>query len=320
VQTYSAVLRQPPLTQIRPNPDGDDVVIKLPDGRTLGYRQFGDPHGVPVIALHGTPGSRLKFSGSHAAALTHGLRLIAVDRWGYGLSDAPRGRQALADYGTDIRALVDRLNFDRVHIVGVSGGGPYAAACALTLADRVRSLALVAPVGPMRGPLAGPGMSRFHQFCFHIVPRVPGATRAAFGLFRSGLARAPNWTMAVAMSRAAPIDQLAMRDVAIRSRLTKTFALGLARSLQGPQIDMTLFGQDWNLPLASIAAPTKCWIGLADLNVPLGPGRALARAIPTAELEELPGAGHLWIAKSPETVMAWLASHKPADEPRTRRA
>lgn len=318
MQAHSTLLRQPALTQTRPSsnrpvsrrpaPEGDDVVITLPDGRALGYRQFGDPSGMPVIALHGTPGSRLKFSGSHTAALANGLRLIAVDRWGYGLSDAPRGRLSLADYGADITALSNQLNLDRVHIVGVSGGGPYAAACATTLGQRARSLALVAPVGPMRGPFAVPGMSRFHQLCFHVIPRVPGATRAAFGLFRSGLARAPNWTMAVAMSRAAPIDQLAMRDVAIRSRLTKTFALGLARSLQGPQLDMTLFSQDWKLPLAAITAPTKCWIGLADLNVPLGPGRALARAIPGAELVEIPAAGHLWIATSPDTVMAWIAS------------
>lgn len=317
MQTHSTVLRQPALNHLRQISDGVDAVITLPDGRMLGYRQFGDPHGAPVIALHGTPGSRLKFSGSHTAALSHGLRLIAVDRWGYGLSDAPRGRLTLANYGEDIRALVDYLKFDRVHVVGVSGGAPYATACATALAQRTRSLALVAPVGPMRGPYAVTGMSRFHQLCFHVVPRVPGATRAAFGLFRSGLARAPNWTMAVAMSRAAPIDQLAMRDTAIRSRLTKTFALGLSRSLQGPQIDMTLFGQDWKLPLATITAPTKCWIGLADLNVPLGPGRALARAIPGAELVEIPAAGHLWIAKSPDTVMAWLARYNNPHSPPT---
>ena len=61
-----------------------DQIATLTDGRRLAYRAYGDPQGAAVIALHGTPGSRFKYAGSHAAALRSGIRLIALDRWGYG--------------------------------------------------------------------------------------------------------------------------------------------------------------------------------------------------------------------------------------------
>lgn len=285
---------------------GVDHVLTLPDGRALGYREFGDPLGAPVIALHGTPGSRFKYASSHGPAVDCGLRLIAVDRWGYGLSSRKPGAR-LADYGADIAALADALHLNRFQVTGVSGGAPFAVAVASTLKDRVCALALVSPVGLITGPGGRAALSPFHTLCFRILPRVPGAISVVFHAYRAGLAVAPHAAMAVVMSRSAIADRLAIREDATRGGLIETFTSGLAPGVGGPTTDMSLFAKPWQIAFGDVSAPVRIWIGLDDRNVPLSAARALATALPNSECVDLPGAGHLWVANNAHVVMNWLA-------------
>ena len=284
----------------------DDRLLSLPDGRSLGYREFGDPHGTPVIALHGTPGSRLKYSGSHEAAAQSGLRLIALDRWGYGLSSDWRGRQ-IARYADDVTALVNSLGIGRFQITGVSGGGPFAVATAAALGDRVTALALVSPVGLIAGPDGFAKLSPFHSLCFRILPRVPGALFAVFHAQRFGLAVAPKLAMSIAVLRSSEADRQAMRKPQIRAQMTQTFASGLQPGVAGAVCDMALFGRPWGFDFSGVRAATRIWIGDCDRNVPMTAVRALSAALPGCELIEIPGAGHLWVAEHAHAVMDWLA-------------
>ena len=111
---------------------GEDRFLGLPDGRRLGYTEFGDPLGIPLCAFHGTPGSRFMFRLVHETARRLGLRIIAPDRPGFGLSDYQENR-TLADWADDVRALADKLGLARFGVAGISGGGPYVAACAALL-------------------------------------------------------------------------------------------------------------------------------------------------------------------------------------------
>lgn len=68
-----------------------DNVVKLPDGRNLGYADYGDPLGKPIFYFHGWPSSRLEGMTFHAAGLKLGARIISPDRPGLGLSDFKKG-------------------------------------------------------------------------------------------------------------------------------------------------------------------------------------------------------------------------------------
>ena len=122
------------------------LTVRLADGRVIAVEEYGDPAGVPVLYFHGWPASRLE------AGLIPDLpvRMLALDRPGYGRSTPKRGR-TLMDWPADVAAVADRLGLDRFHVVGLSGGGPYAAACALALPDRVLGVAMVCPVPPPHG-------------------------------------------------------------------------------------------------------------------------------------------------------------------------
>src|SRR3546814_1265419 len=115
----------------------------LPGARKLGYAEGGDREGAPVFYFHGFPGSRLEATLLPA----HGLRLIGVDRPGYGLS-SPKPWRKLADWPKDIAVLADFLKLVRYGVVGVSGGGPYASSVAHGLGKRVNALALICGLGP----------------------------------------------------------------------------------------------------------------------------------------------------------------------------
>ena len=126
----------------------------LPDGRRIGYAEYGDPSGPLVLWFHGTPGGRrqLPIVGRRAAEKL-GLRVVLVERAGSGLSDRHR-YERIGDWAADMAHVADLLGAEKLGVVGLSGGGPFALACAgmPTLADRVVAVAVLGGVTPSVGP------------------------------------------------------------------------------------------------------------------------------------------------------------------------
>lgn len=172
-----------------------DQRLRLPDGRMLGFCVYGDPAGMPVVFLHGTPGSRLQIAFAHEVCRGLGVALIAPDRWGYGLSEAPRHVE-LGTYADDMAALMDHLGHARFAIGGVSGGGPFAAAVAARLVSRVLAVAFVSPVGPIADAGLGPVLSRGHRFNFTVLPRHPRVIAMAFRCFIGACGARRRWRCA----------------------------------------------------------------------------------------------------------------------------
>lgn len=155
---------------------------RLPDGRRLGFLDTAaltpgamDPALPAIFYFHGFPGSRLE-----AAFLPlDGCRLIGVDRPGYGLSD-PAPERRLGDFARDVAALADHLGIARFAVLGVSGGAPYAAACAHALPGRVAAAGLVCGLGPPEAP----GMASGRLALLAALAQRPVARRTLFGLGR----------------------------------------------------------------------------------------------------------------------------------------
>jgi pimeloyl-ACP methyl ester carboxylesterase len=103
------------------------ATAELHDGRRLGYAEWGPADGTPVLGFLGTSLSSLAHLGEDAPRAA-GVRLVLVDRPGYGRSDHQPGR-TLLDWPADVAELADALAIERFAVFGMSGGGPYAAAC-----------------------------------------------------------------------------------------------------------------------------------------------------------------------------------------------
>ena len=111
------------------NPSKEDQTVKLPDGRTIGFAEYGDLKGIPVFAFHGSPGCRYDGLGLHDIAKQLGVRIIFTDRPGHGLSTFQPNRR-YTDFPADISFLAKHLGIPRYHVAGQSGGGPHVLACA----------------------------------------------------------------------------------------------------------------------------------------------------------------------------------------------
>jgi pimeloyl-ACP methyl ester carboxylesterase len=278
----------------------------LADGRVVTYREFGATDGFPVIAMHGTPGSRLKYAAGHGDAERLGLRLISPDRWGYGSSD-PHPQPALARYADDVAELAAGLGIDNFSVVGISGGGPFAVAVAASVAERVKSLALIAPVGPIAAALDVHELRVLHRLCFQWLGPVSGVMRPTFGLYRVLLKWAPDTAVPLAAILGPGVDKALLRAPDVRHWLTETLQAGFERGVTGALIDMQIFSRPWELVFERISARTRIWLGTEDRNVPQPAVQWLAKHIPRVELTELEGQGHFWIARHHRDVLEWLA-------------
>ena len=277
---------------VTPGPPPPLRLLTLPDGRRVGCAEYGDPNGLPVLALHGTPGSRLMFALADKAARDRGVRLIAPERPGYGLSDYRPG-ESLAHIAEDLGAVADDYGLDRFAIIGVSGGAPYAVAAAASLPDRISLLALVCPVGELAdGQLR---LSRFQKFLFRRLGPRPWATRLFFRRLRTMVFKSPDSAYRWLMARVRAPDRELLARPEVRVSLQAAMGEGLRPGVEGATQDLRLYCAPWGLRLADIDVPAIVWQGSDDSVVPPAAAYALARALPNCRLDIIPGAGHYWV-------------------------
>jgi pimeloyl-ACP methyl ester carboxylesterase len=264
--------------------------IFLPDGRSLGYAQFGDPAGLPLIYLHGFPSSRLEAGVLDAPASRLGVLIIAPDRPGFGLSDFQPERTIL-DWPSDILSLADALGIERFSVLGGSGGCPYAAVCAYRLPQRLARVGTLAGLGPTAGLESTREMGGTARLGFFLARRAP----ALFKILYSGLARlaARYPSLVFYLNEATPPDREALAQPDIRSVLTNSAREAFRRGTQGAVHEFKLLAHPWGFPLQEIQTPFYIWHGEWDGTVPPAMGKFLAAKVPNAHLRLIVGEGHI---------------------------
>jgi pimeloyl-ACP methyl ester carboxylesterase len=182
------------VTVDRPRPLCEPVsgacVLRLRDGRRLGYAEYGDRHGRPVVFFHGTPGSRKIAGVAHRVATARAVRVIAPDRPGFGLSDFQPARR-LIDWPADVLDLADALGLERFAVAGVSGGGPYVAACARRLADRLTHAGIISGMGPVDDRALVAGLGAGYRAGLTLVRSAPVVARLLLALAARGVQHLP---------------------------------------------------------------------------------------------------------------------------------
>ena len=276
--------------------------LRLPDGRRFGFAEFGDPSGAPVLAIHGTPGSRYMFALTDLAARARGLRIIAPERPGYGLSE-DRWVATLGELAADATALADALGLDRFAVLGVSGGGPFAIAAAAAMPERVPLLALISPVGPIADCQARIRMSRTHRLIFTRMGRSDPACAAFFWSVRTLVRLAPDLAYRALMQRVVASDRELLRRGDVKANLQTALKEGLREGIKGARQDLRLFCAPWGFRLEEIDVPAVVWQGSDDPIVPPSAAYLLAETLPNCRLDVVQGAGHYWIFGQFERVL-----------------
>lgn len=264
--------------------------IKLSDGRRMGYAEYGDPHGLPVLYCHGSPGSRWSVSDEMAqTSQALNIRMIAPDRPGYGLSD-PMPERTLLDWSQDVSALINALGIKRFRVMGYSMGAPYALACAQALSERVAGVSVIGGLAP-------------NIFSTEVTAAMPPSINAIYvmakndpadfpGALQSMIPDADTLFAAFAGMISEPDKMLMMRPD-ITSSFKRDCAETLAQGQAAIATDFILAANSWGFDLETIHAHVHIWNGIEDLNVPSAMAEYLAKKLPHNQIRLLPGEGHL---------------------------
>ena len=205
--------------------------FRLRDGRNLGFAEYGQPEGIPLVYFHGWPSSRLEPRSMQQVCADMGVRLIAPDRPGFGLSDFQPGR-TIPGFADDTRELANHLGLSEFAVLGISGGGPYAAACAAKIPERLTGALLVCSVAPADAPNAMKGMVATNRWLLSMARRSPRLAQCVAGLslwiiWRKGQQVIPKQIE----DRLPPADKQALASADLRNTLIASSVEALRRGV-----------------------------------------------------------------------------------------
>jgi pimeloyl-ACP methyl ester carboxylesterase len=282
--------------------------VRLTDGRALGFAEYGNPDGKPILYFHGLPGSRF-YELDHDALSHAGARLLTVERPGIGLSDPLPGR-SLKDWPLDVAELADGLGLDRFGVLGTSAGGPYALATGLGLPERVTAVGLMCAVGPsFEHPEFDEGLPAAVQLLMPLARQDLEATIPLVHQFlgdeRKKWEADPDSFFEDFVAEWPEIDRPAFQAAAPMWR--KTLAATYGRE-GGYATDVLLVFGPWQLDLRALSVPLRAWHGSEDGAAQLGLIKIVVDKT-DGELVLIPGQGHYIDAEFHAEIVEWFLDH-----------
>jgi pimeloyl-ACP methyl ester carboxylesterase len=265
-------------------------VIPLKDGRRIGYVEYGNHRGNPIFFFHGWPGSRYSGKETDEAAKKLNIRVISADRPGMGLSTFKTNRKLL-DWPDDVIELANLLKIKKFSILGVSGGGPYVAACCYKIPERITKAGIVVGLAPVDipGNLDGVGLngrlgwSNYHRFP---ITRVIGALGAAIQFrYCPPLGSLINF--------AAKQDRQIYNQIRTQVGEENGAREAFAQGIKGPREELRIYTDDWGFDLGEIKTKLFLWYGAKDKQVSLNQGKYYHRQIKGSKLFIDKEASHL---------------------------
>jgi pimeloyl-ACP methyl ester carboxylesterase len=273
---------------------GDDHLLELVDGRTVGYATWGDPEGTPVFIGHGMPGSRLdRYAGLDDPQWVgrRRVRFVGVDRPGYGYSD-PWAEATLLDCAGDFVRVADQLGLERFVALGVSGGAPYVISLGALAPERVGRIAVVCgtDIGLDEG-------------------ETPEELAAELGEQARMLRENPEEWYAVLVAEVTEADRRVLERPEVRASAIETFQEAVRQGAVGWIDDVLRQERPWPFRLDEIGSDVRFHHGKDDTLAPPQYAKELAEGMPGSRLRLYPGEGHISILDRPikEIVESVLA-------------
>ncbi len=262
--------------------------LLLASGRHLSYVEFGTKNGTPVFYFHGFPGSHLDigvFKGDEVATQLN-IRLIAINRPGYGYSDSHPGR-TLLDWPDDVTAVADSLNLDTFSVLGYSGGGPFALACAYKIPDRLRKVVVLSGMGPGNSPGA-------REVPSWAIIRWPGfMQRIILSGMRKMVTSNPEKILTNMNKSLSEVDCETMKNPEVQKSFIDGFREAFRVGYKGAMEDARIYKNNWGFEFQGISHQIYLWHGEKDSNVKIETARYITSQLPNSVYKFYPTEGHL---------------------------
>lgn len=286
-----------------------DQTVELNDGRTLGYAEYGDPNGYPLMFFPGTPGSRYFTVPDDAASLEHEVRVLVVDRPGYGLSTLDTDLELL-DWPEDVVQLMDSLDIETAAIVGHSGGGAFVLACANAIPERLTKAGLISSIAPFGIPEINEQMSEEEQRIGNLVESSPAELRTLAEDIFGAAHEQPETAFEGILAGSSEPDRAVLESEAVREMMIANISEAFR---QGPEVwahESELFFNPWGFDLKNISMHIDLWQGEQDRHAPPFMARYLAETLPNSTARFLPEDGHTIFVTRWEDILRSLSDHE----------
>jgi pimeloyl-ACP methyl ester carboxylesterase len=244
-----------------------------------------------VLYDHGLPGAQCEWVAREDALHRTGVRLVALERPGFGRSDDVD--RTVASWPSDVADAADRLGIERFGLVGYSCGAPFALASALRWPQRITGLALVSAVAPRVAPRFREGLGRTARTMIPLARHAPWLARSLLSRARAGALRNPDKFDARFARLVAEPDRAHLARPGVAAQYRRTFLDATDRGVAGYVREYALWGSPWGLDLGRLGVPAVLYHGDADATIPTHHSAYLAKQLPGARLVVWPGAGHL---------------------------
>jgi pimeloyl-ACP methyl ester carboxylesterase len=257
-------------------------LLTLAGGGTLSFREYGDPHGRPLIFFHGWPGSSVQGIFLHQAGLEKGLRVISMDR--PGLSESSRiPERNFLHIPPQLEELAEALKLGSCDVLGMSGGGPYALACAWALPHRVQRAVVCCGAPPLDSPEARRRFSPIYRALLGLHDRAPSVLKSMLlPLSLAGRIRPPWPVMRLAASFMKPRDRLFLSDRARFDQFYPSLRNAMRSGHRAIYEDGRCYAEPWPFDVSEIRVPVRIWHGSQDTNFHYSLAEKLASRIPGA--------------------------------------
>ena len=281
------------MAETNSNPTEQRIVLK--DGRTLGFAEYGDPKGEPFLEFHGCPSSRLEAGNYDEAGKKLGVRVIGIDRPGFGISTYVKGYR-IVDWPADVTELAEALGLDRFPVAGISSGSPYALACARFIPERLKGCAVVSGVPPLvvqdEKIDAGQFLMAEALLQGRLAKSLPFAARAIYRYILWQIRKDPVKAMQQVKRHVASDIEILKRPE-VKQHFQDMIIESSRNGVRGPVDSIALELKDWGFSLSDISMKINIWHGELDyMEFPAG-AKYVASKLPNPNLHIVPNAGHL---------------------------
>jgi pimeloyl-ACP methyl ester carboxylesterase len=262
--------------------------------RRLSFAEFGQPRGAAIVWMHGTPGARRQVPlEARRFAEDNDIRIIGVDRPGIG-SSTPHLYADILDWTGDLVELCDVLDIETLHLIGLSGGGPYALAAGAAMPERVHGVGVLGGVAPTQGPDAISG--GLVALAPYVAPLL-SLTRVPLGFAMAQFIRLVRPVAGPIIDGYAAVQPRGDKDLLARPEFRAMFLDDLLNGsrfqVSAPLSDVILLTRPWGFEAADVQVPVHWWHGDSDHIIPHAHGVHLTQRLPDARFTTIPGESHL---------------------------
>jgi pimeloyl-ACP methyl ester carboxylesterase len=265
--------------------------LKLEDGRILGYREYGDPAGIPIINNHGGLVCGRDVETAHSEALKLGLRLISPNRPGVGVSSKLAGRRTL-DWAKDVEQLVDFLKVEHFHALGWSMGGQYALACGAHFSARVRSITIIAGAVPLDDEKTLQELNQSDRTFTRLCREQPGRAAFTFRLMRWLALLMPKSFLHIITRDFSPPDESVLHQISI-GRFAAWY-IEATQQIAGTIEEYRAWARPWGFALKDIYAPVTVYRAPSDTLIPESWAQRIAAEVPRGTYLPQANGGHFF--------------------------